>query len=124
MSKVKTKTKKSQIIINILEGTMAEEKKEEQAQTPVEEKAPEAKAEESTQAEDKAAEQVAEKKDEPAEQEKAEETPAAPVKKKINRMTLSEVKAKLKDISEHQGGLESRYARSLLERKAYLESKK
>ena len=109
---------------------MAEEKKEEQAQTQDEKKAPEAKEDEKVQAEDKDTKQVEAKKEEPTAQsepekkeEKAEEPPAAPVKKKVNHMTLAEVKAKLKEVAEHQGGLESRYARTLLERKSYLEPK-
>ena len=54
----------------------------------------------------------------------AKEEPAAPIKKKVNKMTLAEVKTKLKQVSEDQGGLESKYAHALLERKSYLESKK
>lgn len=110
---------------------MAEEKKEEQAQTPEKEKAPEAKEDKKVKAEDKDAAPVEEKKEEPAAQpepEKTEETTAAepktPIKKKVNKMTLAEVNAKLKDVTEHQGGLESKYAHALLERKSYLESKK
>ena len=116
---------------------MAEEKKEEQAQekeqekeqeqTPAEESAAPAEEAEQVQAEEKEEQQTEEEKApadaEPAEEEK-DDKPAAPIKKKVNKMTLAEVNAKLKDVAENQGGLESRYAAALLDRKSLLESKK
>jgi hypothetical protein len=69
-----------------------------------------------------------EKKDKPAEPKKAEAA-AAPEKpeggeaarsKKINKMTLDEVQAKLEDIRSKQGGLRSRYARQLLQKRDLL----
>jgi hypothetical protein len=38
-------------------------------------------------------------------------------KKKINRMTLEEIKEKLKAVEERMGGFESKYAQELLKRK-------
>lgn len=54
-----------------------------------------------------------------------EEKPAAPAsppkkKKKINKMTLEEIEERLKYVQETQGGLDSLYARHLLQRKEYL----
>lgn len=43
--------------------------------------------------------------------------------KKINKMTLSEVESALKKSEEHMKGLNSKYAKSLLTRKAELSSR-
>ncbi|MDH5654687.1 MAG: hypothetical protein OEZ34_02190 [Spirochaetia bacterium] len=43
--------------------------------------------------------------------------------KKINQMSLSEVDSAIKKTEEHMKGLESKYAKSLLARKAELSSK-
>ena len=68
-----------------------------------------------------------EKKDKPAEPKKAEAPAAAaekneaesgPKSKKINKMSLPEVEAKLEDIKNKQGGLRSQYARNLLHAKS------
>ncbi len=64
-------------------------------------------------------------------EEKKEEKPEVPAeppaaqpspKKKINQMTLEEIEAKLKDVQEQMGGLESKYAQQLLLRKKLLTS--
>jgi len=68
-----------------------------------------------------------EKKEKPAEPKKAEAPAAAAEKtdaesgsrsKKINKMSLAEVEAKLEEIKGKQGGLRSRYARQLLHAKS------
>ena len=62
---------------------------------------------------------------EPIDKEKIqEELPPSspPKKKKINKMTLAEIEKKLKEVEEHQGGFDSRYARHLLKRKKTLVS--
>lgn len=70
-----------------------------------------------------------EKKEKPAEPKKAE-APAAAEKaekaekaegsqsKKINKMTLAEIQAKLEEIKTKQGGHRSKYARQLLHKKS------
>lgn len=45
---------------------------------------------------------------------------SGPANKKINKMTLAEVEAKLNEIKSSQGGLRSRYARQLVGRKKIL----
>jgi len=62
----------------------------------------------------------------PAESKKPEEvpTPTPTKKKKINKMTLAEIEAKLNDIKKKLGGLDSKYAKHLLKRKEFLLSKK
>jgi hypothetical protein len=58
---------------------------------------------------------------EPAAEPSAEPVPAAPgKKKKINHMSLMEIEARLKDLRESQGGLDSKYAKQLLLRKKTL----
>lgn len=54
----------------------------------------------------------------------SEEIPAAEPgkKKKINQMTLAEIDAKLKKVHASQGGLQSKYARQLIQRKNTLKS--
>lgn len=57
------------------------------------------------------------------EEKKAETEPAAPPKKKkINKMTLAEIDAKLEYVKEKMGGLNSKYAQQLLQRKKTLTS--
>ncbi|MFC2163460.1 hypothetical protein ACFLT2_00520, partial [Acidobacteriota bacterium] len=56
--------------------------------------------------------------------EEAKEPPAPqPIKKKINKMTLAEVEAKLKELQETMGGHDSKYAQQLILRKKLLNSK-
>jgi hypothetical protein len=53
----------------------------------------------------------------------AQATPAAesgPKRKKINRLGLAEIEARLAECQEKQGGLASKYARQLLARKKAL----
>jgi hypothetical protein len=45
---------------------------------------------------------------------------SGPANKKINKMTLAEIEAKLNDVKISQGGLSSRYARQLIHRKKAL----
>lgn len=52
-----------------------------------------------------------------------EKTTDQPLKKKINKMTLQEIEAKLKDTQKNMGGLESKYAGHLLKRKESLSQK-
>jgi hypothetical protein len=68
-----------------------------------------------------------EKKEKPAEPKKPEVPVAAAEKsdkesgsksKKINKMTLAEVEAKLEEIKGKQGGMDSRYALQLLHKKS------
>jgi hypothetical protein len=58
--------------------------------------------------------------------EKKADTPNAadstPKKKKINEMTISEIDAKLAEVKEKQGGLTSKYAHQLAERRKSLVS--
>ena len=70
-----------------------------------------------------------EKKEKPAETKKAEapapaEKPeggeGAKSNKKINKMTSAEVQAKIEEIKSKQGGLRSKYARQLLQKKDLL----
>lgn len=91
------------------ETKKAEEKKEE-------------KEEQEAQPEKSEAEEK--KEEEKKEEKEAKEESAAPVKKKINKMTLAEVEAKLKEIKETMGGWDSKYARHLVTRKNFLSSKK
>lgn len=77
-------------------------------------------AEEKTEVE--AQEKAAGEESTPAESEAAPADPKPPRKKKINQMTLAEVDAKLKQVQEQQGGLESKYARHLQKRKQVLTS--
>jgi len=58
--------------------------------------------------------------------EKIEEKPSPePLKKKkVNQMTLAEIEAQLKMVQENMGGIQSKYAQHLLERKKYLVSQK
>ncbi len=62
----------------------------------------------------------------PEEPEKPEAAPSAPPakKKKINKMTLAEIEAKLEDVKIKMGGLDSKYAQHLILRKNYLNSLK
>lgn len=97
---------------------MAEEKKKKE---PVEKEAAEKK--EPAKAKKEKAKPEAEKaakKEETA----PEGVEASPSKssKKINKMTLEEVEAKLEDVKTTQGGLSSKYAQQLLRRKGYLSS--
>jgi len=55
------------------------------------------------------------------EKEKRAEPASPPKKKKVNRMTLEEIEAKLKEVKEKMGGHESKYAQELLKRKRSLE---
>lgn len=55
------------------------------------------------------------------------ETPAAPAEepkaegnKKVNKMTVAEIDAKLNEVKAAQGSLRSRYARQLIQRKTAL----
>lgn len=68
-----------------------------------------------------------EKKEKPAEPKKTEAPAAAAEKtekgegshsKKINKMSLAEVQAKLEEIKAKQGGLRSKYALQLLHKKS------
>jgi hypothetical protein len=93
----------------------------ETASETAEKEEPEARAEE--------AEAPAEPETEPqqaAEPEVKTEEPAPPAepaaKKKINRMTLVEIEAKLKEVEEQMGGMDSKYAQQLLHRKKTLTS--
>lgn len=45
---------------------------------------------------------------------------SGPKRKKINALTLAEIEAKLAECQEKQGGLASKYARQLLDRKKAL----
>jgi len=64
---------------------------------------------------------AAEKKTEqPAEDEAQAAGNASPKTNKINRMSLSEIEAKLAEVKEKQGGLTSKYAKQLLLRKKVL----
>jgi len=109
---------------------MVEEK---EAKAPAKKKA----AEEKEPAEEKKeAATVKEKKPKKAEvkekpPKKAEEKPepekgeAAPAKsRKINKMTLAEVEAKLEEVKSTMGGLNSKYGQQLIQRKEYLKSLK
>lgn len=79
---------------------------------------------------DKEGNQMAEEKSSPEESKTKPQSPeeakqetkddAPPKKKKINRMTLAKVEEQLKHVQETQGGLDSLYAKHLLQRKAYL----
>ena len=52
-------------------------------------------------------------------------SPPPPSKrKKINKMTLGEIEAKLEEVKDKMGGLDSKYAQHLLKRKNYLNSLK
>ena len=59
------------------------------------------------------------------ESEKIEEktSPEPLKKKKVNQMTLAEIEAQLKMVQENMGGIQSKYAQHLLERKKYLVSR-
>ncbi len=70
-----------------------------------------------------------EKKEKPAEPKKTE-SPAAAEKteteggsrsKKINKMTLAEIQAKIEDTKAKQGGLRSKYAHQLAHKKSLLQ---
>ena len=109
---------------------MVEEKKE---KTTAKKKAPEvkepakAKKEEEPEKEKKekkveAKEKPPKKEEEKPEPEKAEAP--GPKKKKINKMTLAEIEAKLEEVKSAMGGLSSKYARQLILRKEYLKSLK
>jgi len=50
----------------------------------------------------------------------AEAEKSGPANKKINKMTLAEIEAKLNEVKSSQGGMRSRYARQLLGRKKIL----
>jgi hypothetical protein len=52
----------------------------------------------------------------------SESSGASSKAKKINRMTLSEIDAKLEEVKSSQGGLASKYAQHLLRRKKALSS--
>ncbi|MFO7865641.1 MAG: hypothetical protein R6V02_02355 [Candidatus Aminicenantes bacterium] len=52
----------------------------------------------------------------------SKDKPAASVKKKINKLSLSEIEAKLKEIKKTMGGWDSKYAQHLQERKKILSS--
>lgn len=74
-------------------------------------------------AESKLEKQADSQNDAQAEEAPAEGTAeAAPQKRKINQMTPAEIDAKLAQLQETQGGLESKYAQHLLARKASLKS--
>jgi len=109
---------------------MVEEKKEKttaKKKAPVEKEPVKAKKEEEPEKEKK--EKKAEVKEKPPkkEEEKPEPEKAEAVgakKKKINKMTLAEVEAKLEEVKSTMGGLYSKYARQLILRKEYLKSLK
>lgn len=111
---------------------MVEEKKEKttaKKKAPVEKEPAKAKKEEEPEKEKK--EKKVEAKEKPPKKEKEEEKPepekaeaAGPKKKKINKMTLAEVEAKLEEVKSTMGGLYSKYARQLILRKEYLKSLK
>jgi len=48
------------------------------------------------------------------------EEPKAAGNKKINKMTVAEIEAKLNEVKAAQGSLRSRYARQLIQRKTAL----
>jgi len=50
------------------------------------------------------------------------ESPTPKKKKKINKMTLSEIETKLKEVDDKMGGLNSKYAQHLIQRKKSLSS--
>ena len=126
------------------EQVKAEEKKPEEPikaeDTPKEEEAPpkEVKAEEApaveTPKEEEAPAKEVKTEEPPAEAPKKVEAAAVeqPVvspaetakepakKKKINKMTLSEIDAKLVSVKEHMGNFDSKYAQELLKRKSFL----
>jgi len=109
---------------------MVEEKKEKttaKKKAPVEKEPAKAKKEEEPEKEKKekkaeAKEKPPKKEEEKPEPEKAEA--AGPKKKKINKMTLAEVEAKLEEVKSTMGGLYSKYAQQLILRKEYLKSLK
>jgi hypothetical protein len=109
---------------------MVEEKKE---KTAAKKKAPEekepAKAKKEEEPEKEKKEKKAEVKEKPPKKEEEKPEPekaeaAGPKNKKINKMTLAEVEAKLEGVKSTMGGLNSKYARQLILRKEYLKSLK
>jgi len=58
----------------------------------------------------------------PAPKTESAEPEKAKPNKKINKMTPAEIEAKLNDIRGSQGGLKSRYAKQLIQRKKVLGS--
>ncbi len=108
---------------------MVEEKKPEEEIKPEEPK----EEEPVTLSADEAGAEVAEKTAKPAEEKKPEEGKAKPEevkapeappkekkKKKVRNMGLEEIEKKLKETEERMGGLESKYAQHLLQRKEEL----
>lgn len=108
---------------------MVEDKKE---KTTVKKKAPEekepAKAKKEEEPEKEKKEKKAEAKEKPPKKEEKPEPEKAeapgPKKKKINKMTLAEVEAKLEEVKSAMGGLNSKYAQQLILRKEHLKSLK
>jgi len=66
------------------------------------------------------------KVEKPPKPEKPEAAPSASPakKKKINKMTLSEIETKLEEVKGKMGGFDSKYAQQLILRKDYLNSLK
>jgi len=64
------------------------------------------------------------KDEEKASEDKKEKTesPTVKKKKKINKMTLAEIETKLKEVEDKMGGLNSKYAQHLIQRKKSLTS--
>ena len=64
-------------------------------------------------------------KEEKLPEKKAEPAPVTvPKRKKINKMSLEEIEAKIEEVKNKMGGLHSKYARQLLIRRDYLRSLK
>ncbi len=64
-------------------------------------------------------------KEEKPSEKKAEPAPVtAPKRKKINKMSLEEIEAKIEEVKNKMGGLHSKYGRQLLIRRDYLHSLK
>ncbi|MGD1009076.1 MAG: hypothetical protein ABR951_02875 [Candidatus Aminicenantales bacterium] len=66
---------------------------------------------------------MAEKKPDPKPEPQAAAAPeSGPKRKKVNRLSLAEIEARLAECQEKQGGLVSKYARQLQDRKKALAS--
>jgi len=56
----------------------------------------------------------------PAAEEKKEKTDSSPKSKKINKMSLGDIEAKLEELKSVPGGMQTRFAQHLLQRKNFL----
>lgn len=100
------------------ENKKAEDKKEKTEEKKASSETPESKDDKKEETKDES------KKEEKKEEKETEEESPAPVKKKINKMTLAEIETKLKEIKETMGGWDSKYAQQLRKRKNLLSQKK